>query len=37
VRKQGTANTSGIGKPDDADPATNFRVIRVRGVAESLI
>jgi hypothetical protein len=34
---QGEANTGRIGEPDDADPAKEFRVIRVRGVAEAFI
>ena len=38
ARKQGEANTRcGIGEPDDADPATLLRVIRVRGVVGSVI
>jgi len=36
-RKQGEADTRGIGEPDDADPAKEFRVIRVRVVVESVI
>jgi hypothetical protein len=36
--QQGEANTRcGIGEPDDADPATLLRVIRVRGVVGSVI
>jgi hypothetical protein len=36
-RTQGEANVEAIGEPEDADPATVSRVIRVRGVVESII
>jgi len=34
---QGEADAGRIGEPEDADPAQVWRVIRVRGVAESAI
>src|SRR3954464_13517896 len=36
-RTQGEAHAGGMGEPEDADPAQVSRVIRVRGVVESLI
>ena len=37
ARTQGAACAGGTGKPEDEDPTQIIRVIRVRGVVESLI